>query len=288
MRTLVTTLAFVALSFTTLLPTAHAETPPDVVKKKDGGLLRGTIEELDPKGKVTLILPSGERRTLDMTDVEYAGPAARAPGGPPEPPPAARAAPVGGITVSTQAADVVLKADDPDITYHVRSTEGVVTTSHGSGVVLGYSRLCTAPCSAQLPVGSYTLGLSRGDRGVVEADPVTIRGPSTLEATYRSRQGTRTGGWFVVLGGGVIGALLIATSSTSRSACVSGFCTEVSEIDTTKLLLGFTTIAAATAIGVVMITRRDIATISVSPGIAGVAREGRVAGLEGLTLRATF
>src|SRR3954471_22558833 len=48
---------------------------PDVVRLKNGGMLRGTISELVPGGDVVLITATGEERRFAMRDVDYAGPA---------------------------------------------------------------------------------------------------------------------------------------------------------------------------------------------------------------------
>src|SRR4051794_21414836 len=54
---------------------ASPASPPDVVKLKDGSLLRGTIVELKAKEFVQIQLLTGEVRRLGMDQVEYAGPA---------------------------------------------------------------------------------------------------------------------------------------------------------------------------------------------------------------------
>ena len=59
---------------------------PDIVRLKNGGLLRGKISELVPGGTVTIVTITGSTRVLNMSDVAYAGPTAQdlqAPAGPP-------------------------------------------------------------------------------------------------------------------------------------------------------------------------------------------------------------
>lgn len=51
---------------------AAAETPPDVVHMKNGGMLRGTISEKIPGERVVITLPNGEERTVPMKDVKCA------------------------------------------------------------------------------------------------------------------------------------------------------------------------------------------------------------------------
>jgi hypothetical protein len=87
---------------------AHAETPasatpapaaaataPDLVRLKNGGMLRGTIAESEPGQSVTIVLLTGETRKISAADLRYAGPANAAPPAPaqtaPAPPTAAPA-----------------------------------------------------------------------------------------------------------------------------------------------------------------------------------------------------
>jgi hypothetical protein len=46
---------------------------PDVVRLKNGGLLRGTISELVPGDFVSIVLITGESRKVPYADVQYAG-----------------------------------------------------------------------------------------------------------------------------------------------------------------------------------------------------------------------
>src|SRR5690606_8191125 len=52
-------IAALCLSALSVAPHAHADTPPDVVMLKNGGMLRGTIQEMDPQGNVVVELASG-------------------------------------------------------------------------------------------------------------------------------------------------------------------------------------------------------------------------------------
>src|SRR5688572_477116 len=58
---------------------APAVSAPDVVRLKNGGLLRGTISELVPGQTVTIVTASGKTRELPMAEVDYAGPADKDP-----------------------------------------------------------------------------------------------------------------------------------------------------------------------------------------------------------------
>src|SRR5258706_9689637 len=68
--------------------TVHADdapttTPPDIVRFKNGGILRGTILESVPNDRVDIRAPDGQTRRIPWAEVEYAGPATSVP-----PPPA--------------------------------------------------------------------------------------------------------------------------------------------------------------------------------------------------------
>jgi hypothetical protein len=56
-------------------------------------MLRGTIAELIPKKRVVIVLLTGEKRTIAMTEVDYAGPASGAPGAAPPAPAEPQVAP---------------------------------------------------------------------------------------------------------------------------------------------------------------------------------------------------
>jgi hypothetical protein len=60
--------------FMTLSATARADTPPDIVKTRAGGFIRGTIVEKDPDGEVVIRTATGDLRRISMSEVEYAGP----------------------------------------------------------------------------------------------------------------------------------------------------------------------------------------------------------------------
>lgn len=48
--------------------------PTDVVRLKNGGMVRGSIIELAPSSFVVVELKNGETRRFEMSEVEYAGP----------------------------------------------------------------------------------------------------------------------------------------------------------------------------------------------------------------------
>lgn len=288
-----------ALSTVSLAGTAHADTPPDVVRMKDGGMLRGTIVEMSPTGNVVITLPTGEQRSIPMSEVQYAGPAAASaqprpapaePEAPTQPPPTGPAArkeygntqPL--VTVHGQEARLQLRGTG--ITFH-RKTGTAAISGGGSQRISAdaYEAMCTAPCEVTMPRGSYQLALSNHDVPV-DAKPVNISGDSTLEATYTSRAGTRTVGWILIpvsLLGGT--ALILATSDPDSESM-------------TPLMLGFGVIVGGSLIGWMLAETSDEVDIRVIPGAPSALhprgdlradRGGNWLGVEpGLTLAAAF
>jgi hypothetical protein len=58
----------------TLSSQTFAAPPSDLVRLKNGGMVRGSIIELVPGSFVVVELKNGETRRFEMNDVEYAGP----------------------------------------------------------------------------------------------------------------------------------------------------------------------------------------------------------------------
>ena len=73
--------AVVVACFTVLTTAAlaQAQVPPDVVRLRGGGLVRGTIIEHLPGGPVHIQLVTGEERRIEADQVEWAGPATEMP-----------------------------------------------------------------------------------------------------------------------------------------------------------------------------------------------------------------
>lgn len=201
---------------------------------------------MDPQGNVVIELSSGEKRSIAMSEVQYAGPAAAAaaPAAPPAPAPAASApyspppagpqgphqGSYGGtqplVTVHGVEARLQLRGDG--VTFHRNAGSGTGTGyANGRAVAVQttvYSSMCTAPCEVSMPRGKYTLALST-DGSPVEAEPVSIDGDGTLDGKYISKAGLRAAGWVVAVGGSVAG-MAISFSSPGKG------------VDESRLLLG--------------------------------------------------
>jgi hypothetical protein len=274
--------------------------PPDLVKLKDGSLLRGTIVELKAKEFVQLALITGEVRRIPMDQVDYAGPAS----GQKTPEPAAPAPPAAGktaaevhplVAVNAGEAPLTLSSKEPDVTFHIRSGEaqlvggGFTFGRHGGPMVFGaqarsYTQICTAPCSATLPTGTHRLALSQGNGPAVEVEePVTLSGPSSLEGTYVSYKGTRIAGWLVFAGSLVAGTALMlsARSTENKQSCYGTYCSTMPEtsVDSTQLALGGGVMVVGSLVGVILALKRDEASIQTSSQAAAasgrpIARRG--------------
>jgi hypothetical protein len=244
--------------------------PTDVVRLKNGGLLRGSIAELVPGDSVTIVTVAGQTRTFPMAEVAYAGPNEKDTEGraaePSEPAAAAAAAsdarretPVSTpdsrpyVTVNAAQAHLHLTSEPPGLTFHrqVASASG----RYGTGVQ-GYERLCTTPCDVTMPAGTETLALSTGNEPAVPAEPVTFRGgASRVSGTLESNAQLRAGGIVVMLFGAAIGAGM-------EIGAVAGVANG-NELSWPLLVGGLAVFAGGMGAGAAMMTTRDDAAVQV-------------------------
>jgi hypothetical protein len=294
------TLAAVVAGYLSLSGVAFSADLPDIVRLKNGGMMRGTIVDLVPGDHVSIQLPNGEQRQYPMSDVEYAGSAAReAP--PPPAPPAESAAPgprkqnVGEhgrsdrhviARVNSKFSPVKLEADDNDITFHVRTgtaqgyVSGWSSTSGGSGAwgaatqVEAYEQLCTAPCTAEIENGDQRFALSKADGKPVAGDGrVSIHGPATIHGKYESYTGTRAVGWLLVLGGAVVVA---ASPFVAKNDCPTPDYSSAAyrsadpcEPFNTGIFIGMLAAGGAVSlVGILLALKSDESHFTVSPGVA--------------------
>lgn len=209
---LLAVLAIAPLSVARASPVEPARASPDLVKLKNGGLLRGTISELVPNERVVIVLATGEVRQIAMSEVEYAGPAGAEPGSVPAPAPAPQPTPPQGATVR-------LNTNQPDLTYYLPAGKSIGTsvgTSIGTGASFGvgtvgttatsFHRLCIAPCTVQLVPGNHRFAVGIGeDAPVIVDETFAIEGTTTLTASYRSHAVVRIIGRIVSIGALVAG-----------------------------------------------------------------------------------
>jgi len=245
-------------------PAQAATAAPDIVRLRDGSMVRGTIAELVAGQHVVLITLTGETRTYPMAEVDYAGPASGATAAPASTPapaatPAGRSPTAQGdgetrpfVTVHAGEARLRLLGTEPGLTYHVRTGTATATGYSGGAVAAvradAYTEICTAPCDASLPNGSHTLALSREEGTPISAGRIEVGGPTTLEGTYIDRSGLRIGGWVVFLGG-TIGGTAIMLSGIGE------------EDSTTTIGIGGGIMLAGTIVGLIMAMQGDGAEI---------------------------
>lgn len=257
------------------------ESPPDVVLLKSGGMVRGTISEMDPGGEVVIRLANGNLRSFPMTTVEFAGPKEKMPiGGPPRPASGGEK-PVeqpgrfepgvygGGVPVN-------LRANLPEVTFHLKtgtanfegigpgwSANGGLLAVAVSGTASTYSVICTAPCTATLPPGTHRIALSLDGGKSVEAEQaVVLGGPTRVEGTYTSNSGIRTAGWIIAIAGGLAGIGIMVAAYPSSD-------TEEPDDGNPALALAGTGVLLGAAItGGIMVSVDDDAEVQASPTVA--------------------
>jgi hypothetical protein len=246
----------------TVPPAAAQPSPrpaPDVVRLKNGGLLRGTIAELEPGATVTIVTVAGESRHFRMDEVAYAGPASAD---------APRAAPPLVLTpprfALPEPAVVSFQSDPPGLVFH-RVTTGLV----GVGMrplqkTMMYTPLCVAPCTLALPAGWTELAL--GNPREMPAHPSTVLlppGNSEVLGHLESRSGMRMAGWVVLIGSVVGGAVLLATSFPSHQECNPAGCVTATDMDVGRVIAGSLVLFGGGAVGYGLASARDTTSVEV-------------------------
>lgn len=288
--------ALAASAILFLAATAAADAPPDVVRLKNGGMVRGSIQELVPGQSVDIVLADGSRRHFAAAEVEYAGaaermPAAEASSAPPAP--------------AAEASRVRFEAA-PEVRLHERTgtVEATVYSPHGPATAVGatYTDLCAAPCELTMAPGQHTLAVSFEGRAPIEVPPLAVPpGTATLRATYESRAGVRVAGLVVGLGALVGGSIMagLGAVGTTRQECqpsfidgAAPFCTNQRDPDGTLIGAGIAIAVAGSVAGLVMLSIGDHAELRVAPvslrPIRGKREGVDVLGSSGLGLELKF
>ena len=207
--------ALAGLPATAPVMAADAAPPPDIVRTKDGGMMRGTIIESVPNQRVDIMLPNGQTRTVTMTDIVYAGPASADPSAAPPvaapSPPSPKAS--SGPIIHAPTVRIELKGDQDGLTFHQMngSSRGFargglagteIETTH-------HQRLCSVPCEVELPRGTYQFGLTLGGSRVLETGAeFALNGNARLHGRIESRGGVRLTGWMIIASAIVVGAIV--------------------------------------------------------------------------------
>jgi hypothetical protein len=229
------------------------------VRLKNGGLVRGTIVELVPNDSVTIQLGDGRTRKFPIADTTFAGSAAKDPEGSP---PDEEHKPY--AIIHAERAHLSLVSDEGIVTFHLQTgTTGLVDTP--SVKAEGYDRLCTAPCSVDVPAGAHRFALSNPSGDVVATDnDVIVKGSETLRGHVVYRHGMRVGGILLAsLGPALgVGAIVLGVGLSSNAQSEAP----------TPLILGGTAVAVVSLIaGLIMATRFDYSVVHVEPSAAAVA-----------------
>jgi hypothetical protein len=208
---------------------------PDVVRLKNGGILRGTISELVPGDYVSIVLITGEPRKVPYADVQFAGPTneaaatvAPAPARTPDAGAATAVAPASGAMSSNKAAEtqpftvvhaqesrVDVTAKQQGLTLFRRSASAGV---NGVGFVNGYDEVCTAPCNVSIPAGTHTFAVAKSGGKPREADAVSLpAGKANMSIAYADRTVLRAGLGLLGLAGAIAGIAMVAGSDSTDS-----------------------------------------------------------------------
>lgn len=182
-----------------------AASAPDIVRLKDGSFVRGTIVERVEGDRVIIETVTGELRTISFGDISFAGPVDGAGTAPSAPPSSASTVPVR----FTSALDKL-------IAYELTGSAHGMTWGYGWS---GYTRvdafrpLCMAPCTIEVPRGTYTFGIAVEDGTARRASggPFNVDAETTFDLEYESREGYRITGW-VLFAAAEVAALAVIAS----------------------------------------------------------------------------
>lgn len=243
-------------------PAVASVTPPDVVRLKDGGMVRGTIIEKRVDDAVVIQTALGETHEIPWDEISWAGVAAEMPSAQKKSPP--RRSPPKSQSI------VQLRSNDREpLDFHIRSGElaivgrSYVVPATVAGRATTYRPLCTAPCEVMLLPGDYRFAVSQADGSVVELrhSMHIPAGRAELTASYESYAGMRAAGWVVMVASSIVGLGLIFSSRVED--CSTGIC--YSAVDKSKLTLGLGIGVGGPLLGLLMALKADSASGDVIP-----------------------
>jgi hypothetical protein len=199
LRTVSLALAISALTLTSTLPAAAAEQRL-TVELKDGSSLRGELVEKVPGKQLTLLLGSGEVRTIEWTNIARIEEPSAAPQSQ-------------GSDGAADGIAVHIEADDPRSTLQRRAGTSTVVVATGRGTAVGqgeaWEDLCVAPCDLRVPK-NQTVRIA-GD-GITPSGNFVLQRDAKLDVKTGSA-GLRVGGfWLTGLGltAAVLGGTFLA------------------------------------------------------------------------------
>jgi hypothetical protein len=264
------------------VPTSPSAEPKDVVRLKNGGLVRGSIVELLPGQSVTITTVTGKVREFPMSEVSYAGPAdaeeSKAAAKTEQPQSfAPRAAGQNSneklrphVTVHAEEARLVLESEPSGIVFYRQGGSAVA----GNVTAQGYERLCAAPCEISLPAGVESLALSVDRSKPVEAAPLDIpAGRHRVVGRYADRTAIRVVGWVSLIAAPIVGTAIFV-QKRERERCIEGFTEPICTKEVSYPYLGTAlTVMGVGLLGGLLIFVPDSAEVELSSkGRAPIAR----------------
>ncbi len=158
---------------------------------------------------------------------------------------------ISAVRVDAPPVSVRFESSQPDLTLFVKTREASSFLAGGSWSGRpwtarvhseGYNRICTAPCKAIMPAGSYRLGLG-DDKHSVLGFPKTLKleQPSIVVGKIESNKGIRIAGL-------ILGAISLIGGASMMLASIPGDSLE-DDFDTGLLMGGSCLMAVGTGLG---------------------------------------
>jgi hypothetical protein len=260
-------------------PSSAARTvPPDIIRLKNGGFVRGTIGELIPSESVSIVTTTGETKRYAMVDVGYAGPERDAPAiqgtetattpspsvvePPKQPTVSATARPV---TATSKEVTVTFSSTPDGATFYRKANATTTLIGPNTFERMNQSVICTAPCASKLPIGTHALSMSYRDSPPLAGESVRIsENGANVHGTYISRANTRLAGLITLATGFVTGAAVSYIGfSRTRKECSTDFgCSEEPHPNFVLVAGGVGLAGLSGVIGIALVSRRDYVAFS--------------------------
>ena len=172
----------------------------------------------------------------------------------------------------------------PDVVLDVRAEQPVTLWNRSAATSTDFRPLCVAPCVVRLPAGEHRLGLSVEGGGPVPAGKLTLVNGATITASYQSRQLHRVAGFVLAATSAILGPYLLATSFGKSAPCPAQYKCADTTIDEWRFVPAFGLIVVGLPVGIMLLAKRDRATVSLGPGVGG----GLGPVWQGMSVKATF
>ena len=199
-------------------PEAAPPAPPDTLYLRNGGMIRGRVQEILPTSHVLVTLSTGEVRRVPWNEIERVIVASAAtipplPSLPSTPPPA----------VAPPAPTTPLPMVGPRVRVHVESKKKVELHRKRDGVggTSGWVHACMSPCDVELPLGdTYKVtgsGILSSSEFHLHAEPNhtanVVVDPTSIGGMVIGGLLGGAGGW-----GAYVGLLMVAIGASQADA----------------------------------------------------------------------